>query len=224
MRRSLLPAALAAAGLALVLGACGVGTDDQPHEISRSNVPEGILGERANAPTAEDSEAGQPVQVWFIRSIDSDVELTPARRLVARPPTEAGILEALLSDGPDESERAFSITTAIPSSTMLASPPERSGGVLTVDLSDGIYEVMGDELRNAFAQIVCTAVEIDGVTSVTFEVEGEPIAALDGNAAQSDDALRCEDYAGLLPDDAEQPDDVETTETTDTTDTTAPTR
>lgn len=202
MRPSLLPTAAVAAALAL--GACGVGTDDEPQEISRSNVPEGILGERADVPVTDDSEAGQPVPVWFIQSVENDVELIAVNRYVARPPTETGVLEALLEDTPDESERAYDITTAIPSSTILASPPERTGGVLTVDLSDGIREVVaGDELRNAFAQIVCTATEIDGVMAVTFEVEGEPIAALDGNAAQSRDPLRCEDYAGLLPDDAE---------------------
>lgn len=198
-----MPAAAALAA-ALALGACGVGTDDEPHEISSDNVPEGILGDQAHARPRPGTEAGQPVTVWFIQTVDDDVHLVARDRLVARPPTEAGVLEALLSDGPDESERAFDITTAIPSATMLASPPERAGNVLTIDLTDGIYEVMGDELRNAFAQLVCTADEIEGVGSVRFEVEGEAIAALDGNAAQSNAPLRCRDYAALLPDDVDE--------------------
>jgi spore germination protein GerM len=199
----LVPALTLAAALALA--ACGVGTDDQPHEIDSDRVPEGLREDQAEVQGRQATTAGQPVRVWFLQTIDDDVELYAVNRHVARPPTEAGILEALLTDGPDESERAFDITTAIPSSTMLASPPERAAGVLTIDLTDGIYEVMGDELRNAFAQLVCTAVEIDGVASVRFEVEGEPIAALDGNAAQSDLPLRCQDYAGLLPDDDPSP-------------------
>jgi len=199
----------AALALAVVgvggLGGCGVSTDSKPHEISESNVPEGLLDGETSSPGAAASagEGGEPTQVWFLQGENDDVRLVARERTVRRPKTARGVLEALLLDGPNETERAFDITTAIPSSTTLASPPELTDdGVLVIDLSQGLFEVMGDELRNAYAQIVCTATEVRQVRSAEFEIDGSPTPAFDGNGRSTRRPLRCEDYAGLL----EEPD------------------
>jgi spore germination protein GerM len=202
-------AALAAATLAGLSGlpACGVSTDSEPHEISRSNVPEGFSGESGAPHQGTGGQGGEEASVWFLQDEEGTVTLIPRRRTVPRPKTATGVLEALLLDGPSESERAFNITTAIPSSTTLASPPELERGVLIVDLSQGLFEVRGDDLRNAYAELVCTATGIgdtrgiDGVRAVRFELDGEAISAFDGNGQDTDRALRCSDYAGLLPSD-----------------------
>jgi spore germination protein GerM len=199
-RRSVTTAALALALAGLVgVTACGVSTDSEPQEISPSNVPEGILeGDTSSTPGASAGEGGEQARVWFLRGENDDVTLVAADRTVRRPVTARGVLEALLLDGPDETERAFDITTAIPSSTTLAGAPELTDdGVLVIDLSDGLFEVRGDELRNAYAQLVCTAAELDSVRAVTFELDGEPISAFDGNGRGTRRPLRCEDYAGL---------------------------
>jgi spore germination protein GerM len=196
MRRA--TALVAAAGLAGLLGltACGVSTDSKPHAISQSNVPEGDTSSHASSA----GQGGEETDVWFLQGENDDVELARRVRTVRRPKTARGVLEALLLDGPNETERAFNITTAIPSSTTLASDPELvDDDVLVIDLSDGLFEVRGDELRNAYAQLVCTATEVDGVRAVTFELDGEPISAFDGNGRSTSRPLRCEDYAGLLP-------------------------
>ena len=172
MRRIVALVAMTAALVGLGgLTACGVSTDSQPQEISEANVPEG-----------------------------DDVRLVARERTVRRPRTARGVLEALLLDGPDETERAFNITTAIPSSTTLASPPELTDdGVLIIDLTDGLFEVRGDELRNAHAQLVCTATELDEVEAVRFALNGEAISAFDGNGRSTRRPLQCDDYAGLRP-------------------------
>jgi spore germination protein GerM len=180
------------------LSACGVSTDSEPHEISEANVPESDTP--SQAPTT--GQGGEETDVFFIRAENDDVRLVAQERTVRRPRTARGVLEALLLDGPDETERAFNITTAIPSSTTLASPPELTDdGVLVIDLTDGLFEVRGDELRNAYAQLVCTATELEEVEAVTFELDGGEIEALDGNGRSTTRPLRCADYAGLRPPD-----------------------
>ena len=199
------PLAMIAAVAALLgLSACGVSTDSQPHEISRSNVPDGLLdGETSTTQGARAGQGGEATQVWFLQGENDDLRLVARERTVRRPKTARGVLEALLLDGPNETERAFNITTAIPSSTTLAGPPELDdNGVLVIDLSAGLFEVMGDELRNAYAQIVCTATEVRGVQAAEIEIDGAPFQALDGNGRSTSRPLRCEDYAGLL----EEPD------------------
>lgn len=195
-------AAVLGLGLGLGLGACGVSTDSEPHEISRSNVPEGLLdGDTSPTNGASAGQGGEAARVWFLQGENDNVALVARERTVRRPKTARGVLEALLLDGPDETERAFNITTAIPSSTTLASPPELDDrGVLVIDLTDGLFEVRGDELRNAYAQLVCTATEVRDVQAAEFALDGEPISAFDGNGRSTERPLRCEDYAGLMED------------------------
>ena len=177
------------------LTACGVSTDSKPHEISQANVPEGDTS--SHAPNA--GQGGEATDVWFLQGENDDARLVARERTVRRPKTPRGALEALLLDGPDETERAFNITTAIPSSTTLASDPVLTDdGVLVVDLTDGLFEVRGDELRNAYAQLVCTANELEHVEAVAFELDGRQIDAFDGNGRSTRRPLRCRDYAGLM--------------------------
>jgi spore germination protein GerM len=192
------PLGLALALLALAPAACGVNADSEPHEISRSNMPEGVAGDERATADANAGQGGARARVWFLQDVNGDVRLVARTRPVRRPETPRGVLEALLYEGPTESERAYSITTAISSSTTLASTPELvEDGVLVVNLSDGFYNVVGDDLRNAFAQVVCTVTGIAGVRAAEFENEGDPIPGMDGNGQSSDRPLRCDDYAGL---------------------------
>ncbi|HEY8523337.1 MAG TPA: GerMN domain-containing protein [Acidimicrobiales bacterium] len=206
MRRAVTAAVALALTLVLgVLAGCGVSTDDQPQEISGSNVPDAF-----DEPTTTNQATAQPgeeVQVFLLHDEGGEVKLVPRPRHVARTPTDAAVLEALLLEGPTTEERERSITTAIPRSTRLASPPERlPGGILRIDLSAGFFEVAGDDLRNAYAQVVCTANYIEGVRAVEFAIEGERVGAFDGAGQSSNRPVRCDDYAALLPDDGDDPD------------------
>lgn len=195
--RRLLPG-IAGFTLALAAG-CGVSTDDRPHEISQSNVPEGFGDDPATTdPATRTAQPGERVGIWLLHDEDGEVLLTRRTRPVPRPPSDAAILEALL-EGPTRQERDASITTAIPRSTRLATAPDRVGEVLVVDLSDGFFQVNGDDLRNAYAQIVCTADEIDGVRAVEFQIDGSAVGAFDGDGQSSDRPMRCRDYEQLLP-------------------------
>jgi spore germination protein GerM len=192
---------LAAAVLAVaVLAGCGVSTDDRPHEISQSNVPEGFDEVPSPAAAEGTAQPGEAVPIYLLHDEGGEVTLARRRRTVPRPPTDSAVLDALLLEGPTRAERRSGITTAIPSSTRQASASERvGGGVLVIDLSSGLFEVAGFDLRNAYAQIVCTADEIPGVRAVEFEIDGQPEEAFDGDGQSTDGPMRCDDYDQLLP-------------------------
>lgn len=232
------------------LASCGgVRTQDEPSPIDPANVPE-VLTERGET-ADDDTEAAEPPEidednitrpaVWFIRTGEDEVRLLPVPRKPTPPANMTSLLEALLDDVPSEDERAQNITTAIPETTELASPPRLSGqerGVLMIDLTPGIWDVQGPDLRNAFGQIVCTVTEAQGVehaddvNNARFLVNGEPTSVLDGRGAETRAPLNCDNYRNLVePDDdveAEdadaqaddaQPDDVEAESAEEGTDT-----
>jgi spore germination protein GerM len=198
------------AAVALVVGAtvaalagCGIDTDDEPRAIPRSNVPEGLLDDELvpDAPSSPGSGPTREVSVQFIQTVDDEVRLVRVPRSVPRPVTEANVLDALLLQPPTERERDDNIATAIQSGTKLASPPSLGdGGVLVIDLSGAFFDVQGEDLRNAYAQVVCTATELESVTAVLFEVDGRPRTAVDGNLRETNGPMSCSDYDNLTPD------------------------
>jgi spore germination protein GerM len=179
--------------------ACGLGTDEEPRAIDAENVPNSLAEETTTA-TAEETETSQVANVWLIRSTEDRVRLEPRPRNVPLA-TPRGVLEALLVQTPTEEEREEGLTTSLPGSTALNTGPSLGGdGVLVVDLTSGIFEVEGQTLRNAFGQLVCTVTELDAVTAVVFEVEGEQRRVPDGEGQQTGRPLRCESYERLLDD------------------------
>ncbi|HEX8804086.1 MAG TPA: GerMN domain-containing protein [Acidimicrobiales bacterium] len=200
-----LAALVALAGVGAAAG-CGIDTDSEPRTIDSNSAPEELPESPVSPPPSEAAEpgAGATVTVWFLRTNSDQVELAPVRRwLEPAGNNEAGLL-ALLVAGPNEDERRIDVATAIPATTTLASEPVRDErGVLTVDLSEGFFGVQGNELRNAYAQIVCTATGLDSVSAVQFESGGEPAAALDGNGQSTGRPLDCTDYDNLVPADAQ---------------------
>jgi hypothetical protein len=202
LRRLVPPAAVATAlvlaGVA-VGGGCGIDTDGEPRPIDRDNVPDDLLSEAPTTGTTELDGDIEQVTVYFVRTdADDGPRLHEVERRVPRPVGEARVLEALLLSPPDGEERDEGITTAIPSTTRLADAPTRQdGGVLVLDLTEGLFGVQGDSLQLAYGQLVCTAAGIPGVGSVLFEVDGEPSAVVDGRGQSLDTPVTCEDYAEL---------------------------
>ena len=94
---------------------------------------------------------------------------------------------ALLAQ-PTEEEAADGITTTIPADTTLRAVPvlNEETGELVIDLSSEFLSIEGPELAKAFAQIVWTVTEVDGVRQVRFLVDGEEIRAQDAEGAEKD--------------------------------------
>ena len=196
-RRSLLVTPAALAAVVIALGGCGIPADNEPRAIPRDNVPSGVIDEES-ASTVPEGETVD-AEIYLVEGSGSERRLVAVEREAAAA-TPAGVLEALFDVEVDEDEADRGITTLIPSTTGLASPPEPpedTGGTLTVDLTDGIFTVQGDNQSAAFGQIVCTADALDDVQRVLFEVNGQSTDAIDGDGAGTDAAVSCKNYRSL---------------------------
>jgi spore germination protein GerM len=159
--------ALAVLSLVLVLGACGVGTDDAPRTIAAADLDDyDLLGE-ATTTTTTAPVATVEQTVYLIGSAN---RLAPVEREVPAPPTIANRLESLLAPV-GEDELGLNLGTAIPSGTRLEEVREQNGTIL-IALSEDLYIVQGDTLKRALAQIVWTATEGDPTRRVQFSVSG----------------------------------------------------
>ncbi|HKX17423.1 MAG TPA: GerMN domain-containing protein [bacterium] len=124
------------------------------------------------------------VQVFLVRTEPGGraQTLIAVRRRVPEGPEEALAAEALraLLDGPMRAERSHSLTSEIPSGTVLRSLT-LSGGVATVDL--GVTFAQGGGSSSILArvwQVVYTATQFPDVSSVQFLIGGRRVAALGG--------------------------------------------
>lgn len=184
----------------LAAGACGIGTDDEPRAISPESTTHSSTGPSSPSTRAAAGDKSTAVAIFFVRKTDEGVQLVALERQVPRV-TPQNVIEALIMQPPTGNERAEGYTTALPPGTSLVSSNLRSDGVLVVDVTNGIFEIQGESVRNAFAQIVCTATMLEEVRGVLFEVNGEPRAVPDGESRQTNRPLHCRNYASLTGDD-----------------------
>ncbi|MBA2283558.1 MAG: GerMN domain-containing protein [Acidimicrobiia bacterium] len=185
---------LAAAVLLVAPGAgCGLPDDDRPRVISEDEAPLVLA-----SPEAASSGAGRSnAQLYFVNELS---RLTIVLRPVPVDDLEEA-MEALLA-GPTDDERGRAISTAIPVDTVLLDAEiDAETGIATIDLGPaggGVSAVGGEEQRTAFAQLVLSAAEVDGVQAVRFEVEGTAID-IPTDAEPTADPVTPADYAALDP-------------------------
>lgn len=154
-------AALAVAGLA----ACGVPLDSQPRAITRTTVTANDV-----PPTTSASPGAQDVSVYFVR----DDRLEEVRYPVSGDATLSAALRFALGS-PAEGSPA-GLTTAVPPGTRLRGVAV-ADGVASVDLSSEINDISGENQKQAFAQLVFTALSFRGVSAVRFLIQGKPVDA-----------------------------------------------
>lgn len=168
--RASVVAALAAVVLVLAAG-CGVPMDREPRPISQTTV-----APAATVPTTVAASDAPTVAVYFLNEdrleardypVDGDAALSDALGFVLGAP-------------PEDS----SLRTSVPPDTRLRGV-QVDGGLATIDLTGEVDDVSGPTQKEAFAQIVFTALGFDEVQEVSFQVDGKPIDAPtdDGNVA-----------------------------------------
>jgi hypothetical protein len=192
---------LAAAAAIAVLGAagCGLAEDDRPEVLAADNVPHGLLDpEPPTTTTTAPLSAASPVRVFFVEQQDETIKLRPVERLVSDPTDVEDRLQVLLDEPPLPAHTGEEgLSSSIPPGTsLLAVEVDHAAREATVDLSREFFGSQGTGQRAAFAQITCTAEQVDGVTQVRFKVEGEPIAPVIADSTQKDGPVSClRDYA-----------------------------
>lgn len=188
--RAVVAGALVAGGLA----GCGLSADQEPQAITSE------LLEPTETTTPATTGATTPATVYLLVREGDATMLAEVQRPVEDPSRAADRIEAVLEPvSPEEQARGF--VSSIPADTVLLDTElDDDSGELVVDLSGALFDVQGKELANAFAQLVLTATEIDGVESVRFEVDGEPYRAPNADGIEQEGAVTAADYASLVDD------------------------
>ncbi len=167
---------------ALVLPACGVPLDDAPRAISRTTT---TLPSQTTVPLSE--AAGAPkVRLYFL----NDGRLAPTSVAVETDPDLAKAIGLVLVTKPDAP-----LQTRIPPGTSLLEL-RVEGSVASIDLSDAIEDISGPTQKEAYAQIVFTALKFAQITSVQFRVQGKQVDAPTDNGNLA--VVSAADYAPPL--------------------------
>jgi spore germination protein GerM len=177
---------------AIVLAAatgCSIQPDASPNDLPAERAD--VFGEPATG-----DEAAGTNRIYLLAPTDPEApqRLRSVQRDVTTAP--ASVLASLFA-GPNASERAAQLDTAIPADVELLAA-RQLGPVLTVDLNDAIEELTPDGLRLAVGQIVSTATDIEGVRSVQLRIDGEHRVWPLGNGELTSRPLTQYDYPGLV--------------------------
>lgn len=195
-----LVALLAVALLAIGTAGCGLSPNDEPRIIAADDLPPDLAEPTTSSTTlTSQSPTTAPVTIYYLVLQDGVTRLHAVTRDVEDVTRPRDRLAALLSP-PTPEEQAAGILTSIPADTILLnSQLVEADQELIVDLSRSLFDVQGEELRNAFAQLVWTATELDGVRRVRFLVDGEEFRAPDEDGIEQPGAVARSDYITLAP-------------------------
>ena len=173
--------------VAMSAASCGIPRDREPTVTPGGVVMPVIAPSEPEVPSTP--EIG--VAVFLVRG-------EHLVKMVRRAPGDElpGVLGLLLA-GPRETEFASGVRTAISPQTNLRSA-RLAGDTAIVDLSGSFVEVGGEEQILAVAQVVLTSTAVPGVGQVRFLLEGQAVEVPRADGTLTSDALRAEDYAGLI--------------------------
>ncbi|MFK7918291.1 MAG: GerMN domain-containing protein [Ilumatobacter sp.] len=180
---------------ALAASGCSIREDPAPRAIGLED--RGRFGEIATGGVAEGGD-----RIYLLSSIgtDSQTQLRSVARVESSSPLA---LLRLLRDGANEDENAIGLSSAIPADLEFIDA-RTVGARLTIDIDDSLSELSDLGLRQALAQIVATAAEIDQVQLVRLRVDGQNQGWPTGNGEVTDEPLSVYDYSGFL--ETSQPD------------------
>lgn len=192
--------AVAPVALLIAVAGCGLSANDTPQAIAPENLPPVLIDPApGSSTTSPDPGATTPVVVYLLERVGDSSRLLAVEREVSDP-TAPGERITVLLIPPSAAELDAGAITSIPTDTvLLASSLDEDSGELVIDVSDELLAIQGSELANAFAQLVYTATEVEGVRQVRFLVEGEEIAAPNAEGRPVQRAVTRSDYALLRP-------------------------
>ena len=189
--------------LAVLLAAgCGVSADGEPQAIEPANLPPGLLDANpTSSTTLPESDSTTAVKVYFLKRRGDTSVLVPVSREVKTSEANlpgARIAPLFASTTPEEQQNQF--TTSIPPGTKLLRAAAPTGtDDLIIDLSSEAFAAQGQELANAFGQIVWTVTEIKWITGVRFLRDGVAINAVDDQGVEQVGAVTRADYPSIAP-------------------------
>ena len=171
----------------LVAAGCGIATDDSPRDIEpRAATPITDTATRGAASGAESIFLVAPGQLDRLDAVARDTGDDPR-----------AVVEAVLA-GPSADEVDDGYRSMLPASLVVNQVEVRDGGVLAIDLSADIRDVVTDDLPLALAQLVYSIDPLPDISSVLVTVDGEEGRWPAGNGELVSGPLTVYDYPGLL--------------------------
>jgi spore germination protein GerM len=192
-RRALGPAA--AGALVVVLGACGIPTDDEPRAARTEDVPFGLLDAPSSTTSSTLASPGTvAVRVCLLRA---DGNLAPVSRDL---PLDSALADLVrdLGGAPSDAERALGLSTALGDDAVVNSV-RVDAGVANVDLGEDVVAGSARNQLEVVAQIVCTLTQQPGVGQVRFLVDGVAVEVARGDGSTTSEPLSRAGYANLIP-------------------------
>lgn len=178
---------------------CGIAADDEPHAIRAEDLPPDLLDPNPPTSTTMSETATSAVTVYLLVRSGETTRLAATEREVPDASRPGDRIDALLVPTSTE-EQQQGLISSIPSDTVLLDTNLlQADQELVVNLSGALFDVQGKELANAFAQLVWTVTELEGVRQVRFKVDGEAFRAPDAEGIEQDGAVTRADYAALAP-------------------------
>jgi len=185
----------------LVLAAgCSAPVDSGPKTLRAASIPADLRQETSTTTTTVISTGeSEEVTVYFIGSdkTTGTDRLLPVKRRVSPPVTVSKVLQTLFA-GPTSQERLQGLRTAIsPDTTILGAPIESH--IATVNVSGNFALGTPQDQINAFAQVVFTTVDVDGVTGVVFSEQGHRLEVPQGDGSSTSAPLGRASYPQVTP-------------------------
>ena len=178
--------------------ACSAPVDSGPKNIRPASIPVGLRAETSSTtstttPTGESEE----VNVYYITR-EKPERLQAVKRRVSAPVTPEKVLQKLFA-GPTPAEAVgLGLRTAISAETTILGADVESR-ILTVDTSKNFAFGTNPEQIIAYAQVVFTALDLEGVTGVTFSHNGRRIPVQAGDGSSTSQPLGRASFSELIP-------------------------
>jgi spore germination protein GerM len=181
--------------LLLVATGCGLSVEDEPRELAADDVPGDLLAPRPTTTTSTTTPAvTRAVRIYLV---DSDGRLASVDRELPDPVTVVDLIRSLL-DGATDQESERGIRSVVASTTELLSSQRRDRTVV-LNFSADFAIPQGEGGITSVAQVVFTATELEGISGVTFELDGVPTEVPRGDGTLTSDPLFRSDFPQRAP-------------------------
>jgi spore germination protein GerM len=181
--------------LLLVATGCGLSVEDEPRELAADDVPGDLLTPRSTTTTSTTTPAvTRTVQIYLV---DSDGRLASVDRELPDPVTVVDLIRSLL-DGATDQESEQGIRSVVASTTELLSSQRRDRTVV-LNFSADFAIPQGEGGITSVAQVVFSATELEGISGVTFELDGVPTEVPRGDGTLTSDPLFRSDFPQRAP-------------------------
>jgi spore germination protein GerM len=193
--------AVTVAGWATV--SCGIPTDHSPRLLDRHDMP-AALSVGTTTTQVHGTGAFQSLKIFLVRSTTNRTILQPVTVEVAEKTTivsqAEAVLDALIADHPSSRPATASLTNAIPSNLRVLDA-SLDGNVLDLDISHLDSSIVSLQQKVAFAQIVYTLTELNGIDAVKFSIVDQPAQVpIDSGTSPAGAAITRGNFRQLYPD------------------------